>query len=184
MDTMTDLFSIYDLKWHRQLAKEIESRGGRRDIYRHINGKDVLYLTRYYIVKDPDYEIMIHNFHMGDFGPLHDHPWDNRSYVLEFGYNELMFENGKDGKIIKRFRGPGYRGFRKAEEAHSVELIPGSEGKVWTLFSTAKRRRKWAFHTDNGLIDAIEYMKQEGVFKANSLPDMYEDGIFPTRIVK
>jgi hypothetical protein len=160
--------------WYIQLANNIEKQGGRRNIYRQLNGKSVLYLVRYYIFKDPDGEVMLHNFHLGDFGPLHDHPWDNHNTILQFGYNE----HTPDGVF---YRPPGYVGKRKAEQPHSVELIPGSEGQVWTMFVTMKRRRKWYFHTENGPIEALEYMKQEGMI-SNSLPENYSNGIFPTRI--
>lgn len=164
------------MKWYKLLAKAIEAKGGRRDIYRMVSGVRVLYLTRYYIFKSPNFEIMLHNFHIGDLPVFHDHPWDNYNIILETGY----YEHTLEGKF---FREPGYKGYRGAKDLHYVELLPHTEGKVWTVFATLKRERRWGFYLpEAGWIDFEEYQKREGTWEANSLPEKYSDGLFPTRI--
>jgi hypothetical protein len=38
-----------------------------------------------------------------------------------------------------------------------VELEPGTEGKVWTIFVLFKRRRDWGFWVEGKWIEAGEY---------------------------
>src|ERR1051326_8013809 len=104
------------IPWYITLAKEIENNGGKRLIYRSENGGSKLYLERYYIFKNPDFEEMLHCFHMSDREDLHDHPWDNYNIILQTGY----YEYTPAGKF---FREPGYKGFRKATDLHRVELL-------------------------------------------------------------
>lgn len=164
------------MSWYKDLAKVIEKHNGKRNIYRSVNGQNILYLERYYLTRTPYFEQMLHCFHLGDTGPLHDHPSDFYNCILETGYLEHTPEG-----IFKRE--VGYKGFKAAEELHKVELLPGTNGNVWTLFTMMKRRRKWGFMTENGWVDAFDYMKRTGTYETNTLPEMYEYGIFPSKII-
>ena len=161
--------------WYEELAKHIEANGGCREIWRRENGDDKLYLRRFYIYKTKESESMLHQFFLGDRGPLHNHPWPNSSLVLKTGYWEWM----RDGK--KYWRSEGYSGNRGATTYHKVELEPGTAGNVWTLFTTGKRVRKWDFLDNNVPIPFDEFLKKEGVENI-TLPEQYTNGLFPRKI--
>ena len=77
------------MRWFEKLAGYIEKRGGKRQLFRAgPDGKPVLYMERYYLVKSPICEIMLHNFHQGDRPDLHDHPWASGGVILAEGYRE------------------------------------------------------------------------------------------------
>ena len=84
---------------------------------------------------------MLHNFHQGDRPDLHDHPWASGGVILAEGYRE----HTPKGVAEKR---AGSCGFRGSKAFHWVELRPGTEGKVWSLFFTFKRVREWGFLVD------------------------------------
>ena len=118
---------------HVSTVSDPNSETGIRNRYRQ------KYLERYYLVRTRWVAIFIHRFWASDEDPVHDHPWDNVSWVVKGGY----FENLPDGQRL--WRGPGYKSFRTAEEFHSIEIPAGNEGKVWSVFVRFRRRRKWGF---------------------------------------
>ncbi len=164
-----------DIRWFQRLANFIEKHGGRRDIHRNVPGQGtVLYLSRFYLWKCKYFELMIHQFHIGDLGDLHDHPWPSFSWILQTGYTEYL----PDGAYI---RNPGYFGIRKATDCHRVRLWNGTGGNVWTIFGTGIRHRDWGFHTKSGFVNWRDYMIAEGVM-VNSEPTQYTNGFLPKRI--
>lgn len=103
---------------------------------------------------------------------LHDHPWDNLSIVLWGGYTEHLFAYPpREGQplppVITKRRRPGSIVYRKAEQAHRLELNPrwksellnnGRERPCWSLFITWRKRREWGFWCEaRGLIGETEY---------------------------
>ena len=76
--------------WYHRLARFIEARGGKRSIYRNENGESALYLDRFYIIKTPWLEVMIHRFYLGDKGPLRDHPATTFGGMLETACYERL----------------------------------------------------------------------------------------------
>lgn len=169
------------MQWFEKLARWIERRGGKREIYRMVGGEPVLYLERYYLFKSKIGELMIHRFHMGDIGPVHDHPWPSFSLILKNGYKEHV--RNDTGTVHVFERKPGYFGTRTAKAFHKVELRKGEAGQVWTLFGTGKRSRIWGFLSPDGWREAGEYMVAEGL--ASNVKDnaKYSNGFFP-RLVK
>jgi hypothetical protein len=132
-----------------KIAKWLEKRGRVKMIYRDHDASQQPYLKRYYLFRTRRFAVFIHQFFDSDekIG-CHDHPWNNMSFVRRTGYHEVL----ADGRKI--WRQPGFWCFRKAEEFHRVELEPGTEGKVWTVFVRFHRRRKWGFLTESGWKDA------------------------------
>jgi len=137
-----------------KFAKWMETRGSFRSIKRE-GGKD--YLERHFILKIKGRSVYLHRFWDSDPGnDLHDHPWYNISIVLKGEYIEHL----QDGSSIRRKAGDIC--FRTARTAHRIEIEPGWEGKVWTLFLTGKRYRQWGFYTPNGWVEASEITEVKG----------------------
>jgi hypothetical protein len=167
------------MAWFHSLAAWIEGRGGKRKIMRAFDvGDPELYLERFYILKTPWVEAMIHRFHLSDEEVLHDHPWASCSVILETGYEEFVYENGETKSY---FRPAGYIGTRKATDLHRVQLAEGTKGKVWTLFITFKRVRKWGFLTEQGWVPFDQYLKKRGTLSVNEKHETYKGWLFPVR---
>lgn len=137
------------MTWYERLAKFLEKRGRYRAINRDVvasNGVIVSapYLDRWYIIRTKRFGLYLHRFWSSDEDGVHDHPWNNFSWVLAGGYWELL----PDGQRL--WRPPGYKKYRHAEEFHRVELKDGSAGGTWTIFGRFKRRRKWGFWEKDG----------------------------------
>lgn len=92
---------------------------------------------------------------------LHDHPWWNVSIVLRGAYIEVMpdfraaktpYTRIEDLPTIAKRRGPGSIVFRRATDAHRLELPIENGGirYVWSLFITGPRIREWGFHCWHG----------------------------------
>ena len=132
-----------------KIANWLESRGRSKIIHRDHGTKRLVYLKRFYLIRTKWLAVFIHQFFDSDeeIGP-HCHPWNNMSFVRRVGY----FEHLADGQKV--WRPPGFWCFRMAEQFHRVQLQPGTEGKVWTIFVRFRRRRKWGFLLDCKWVDA------------------------------
>ena len=87
------------------------------------------FMIRYYQLfrKRPSwfpFNILVHKILKSDLGDLHDHYWSYLTIILKGGYWETT-ENGTF------WRGPGYIGFRKASDRHSLKIPKGKP--AWTL---------------------------------------------------
>src|SRR3546814_17459902 len=67
---------------------------------------------------------------------LHDHPWDNRTLMVTYGYWEIT----RDGR---RWIAPGDIVIRKAHEFHRIELEPGTH--PLTIFWHGPKINDWGF---------------------------------------
>src|SRR5216684_5751014 len=87
----------------------------------HVGPDDDHQLQRWFVVpRNEITNIYLHRFLRSDEDrALHDHPWDNRSWILSGEYVEHLL----DGTSITRHEGDVVE--RKAIEAHRVELIAG-----------------------------------------------------------
>ena len=103
------------------------------------------YLRRWWVLPRNRWcNVYLHQFlRSDDDRALHDHPWCNLSILL-LG----MYREHQPGGVVKLrlpwrpwafWRLP----FRRASQAHRVELIDGKP--VWTLFLTGPTVRKWGF---------------------------------------
>lgn len=94
---------------------------------------------------------------------LHDHPWNARTIILRGWYEEERyappFDNdhvrqimpktvpGTAGQLLtRRHRPTGYTGRLLYGEYHRISEV--SEGGVWTLFITGRKRGTWGFDVD------------------------------------
>lgn len=190
--------SIEGNNWYHKLARFIEKRGGKREIWRNENGKPSLYLERYYIVKTPWMELMIHRFFLGDKGPLHDHPALTFGWILETGYYEKLCthidSNGVTQGEYKADRRPGNFGWRPGstmwhsnpKSFHKVILRPGTTpGSVWTLFGFCRRNNfSWGFRDNDGTFRFYdEQNKLEGTANMQTEHTLYKGWFFPRKVV-
>lgn len=139
-----DIFSTSGIEYnhantvHVSTVQDLDSKTGVRNKYTQ------KYLERFYVLRTKWLGIYIHRFWASDDDPQHDHPWNNISWVQKTGY----WEHLPDGQ--RCWRSEGFKAFRKAEQFHRVEIAPGTEGKVWTIFIRFKRRREWGFLYPDG----------------------------------
>ena len=94
------------------------------------------FMVRYYLLfrKRPKwfpFNILIHKLLKSDLGELHDHYWSYITIILKGGY----WEATEKGTF---WRGPGYIGFRKGSDRHSLR-IPDAR-PTWTLLFVGPHR--------------------------------------------
>lgn len=137
------------------------------DITKAVDGEEVLYLRRWYILRTRFGQILLHNILRSDDDPdPHDHPWSFLTIVLKGEYLDEAYEfvpyepfgeinNAKDMGFYpdcsiwlgrREFIGnEPVRAFRPkhriAEHIHRVILTK----PVWSLVFTGKTRRPWGF---------------------------------------
>lgn len=181
---------------HKEIATHIEARGGCREIYRNEDGVPALYLKRYYLYRGPEREAMIHQFFLGDKGPLHDHPAASWGCILAVGYHERLCKSIVNGRTEGEYevsRNPGDWSYRPGsvgthdnfESFHKVKLRkPEDGGNIFTFFVMEKRNENsWGFRDNDGKFVPFDQMnKQEKTDSMQSSPDQYGYGWFPKRI--
>jgi len=170
---------------HDRLFDLLQSRvARRRPSDQNIGPRDNIYLRRWYVIpRNPLFNIYLHQFlRSDDDRALHDHPWLNVSYVLRGSYYEQTIAAG--GVHSRTLRSAGMFAFRRARQAHRVELL--REGKerfvstmktradgtqfvsavvraneiaCWTLFITGPRIRAWGFHCPAGWVHWKKFTK-------------------------
>ncbi len=102
-------------------------------------------LLRWFVVPRNDTaNVYLHQFCGSDEDrALHDHPFDNRSWILRGSYLEHI----QDGRCILRSEGEIVD--RRAIEAHRIEVLPDEDSPI-TLFLTGPRIREWGFYCPLG----------------------------------
>lgn len=135
------------------LTDWLDRRGSSRMISRKdmSTGVEQDYLKRFYIFRCTLLSIFIHQFWSSDPDHVHDHPWNNITWILKGGY----WESSADGntKWCRR----GWFRYRNAEVFHRLSIGEHSAGQAWTMFIHFKRRRDWGFLTPDGWLPAEEY---------------------------
>lgn len=108
-----------------------------------IGPEDDPQVHRWFVIpRNPWNNIYLHRFlRSDDDRALHDHPWDNRSWLISGEYLEHL----QDGTAIPRHEGEIVD--RRAIEAHCIELITGP---VVSLFFTGPIIRSWGFYCPQG----------------------------------
>ena len=94
------------------------------------------FMVRYYLLfrkrtKWFPFNILIHQLLKSDLGDLHDHYWSYITIILKGGY----WETTEKGTF---WRGPGYIGFRKGADRHSLKIPDGKS--TWTLLFVGPNR--------------------------------------------
>lgn len=104
------------------------------------------YLRRWWVVPRNEFQnVYLHEIlRSDDDRALHDHPWDNRSLVIQGSY----IEHTPSGIF---FREPGSVIARRAEDSHRLEVVPGQTAV--SLFFTGQKVRDWGFHCPKGWVN-------------------------------
>ena len=94
------------------------------------------WMNRYYLLfrnrpKWFPFNILAHQLLKSDLGDLHDHYWSYITIILKGGY----WETTEKGTF---WRGPGYIGFRKGTDRHSLKIPEGKS--TWTLLFVGPNR--------------------------------------------
>jgi hypothetical protein len=101
------------------------------------------YLRRWWIVPPNMWQnVYLHEtLKSDDDRALHDHPWDNISFLIDGCYTEITPKGDfvrKAGDVVQR----------KAEDSHRLVLPDG--GRAVSIFITGPKYREWGFHCPNG----------------------------------
>lgn len=109
----------------------------------HLGPRDDHQLQRWYLSpRSAVSNAYLHRFlRSDDDRALHDHPWDNTSWILDGEYLEHL----PGGETVTRHQGDVVR--RAATDPHRVEIV---SGPVLTLFFTGPVVRDWGFHCPQG----------------------------------
>ena len=104
------------------------------------------YLRRWWVIpRNPFLNVYLHEIRKSDDNRAgHDHPWDNRTLVIEGGYDEITYslrEPWRELQRIGRFEGDVID--RLAGDTH--RLIVPEGGHAVTLFVTGPKVRDWGF---------------------------------------
>lgn len=90
------------------------------------------------------WQLALHQWLQSDHDrALHDHRADNLSILLTGCYWEVFSHLWEP--MRRKLRFPFVPYFRRAEEPHRVQLRPGTDGKIWTLWLRWPPRREWGF---------------------------------------
>ena len=102
------------------------------------------YLRRWWIVpRNNQHNMYLHEIlRSDDDRALHDHPWENISWLLEGEYLEHL----PDGSVVHRKAGDFVK--RAAEALHRLEIPEG--GRAVSLFITGPKVREWGFACPQG----------------------------------
>lgn len=109
------------------------------------------YLRRWWVIpRNPFLNVYLHEIRKSDDDRAgHDHPWDNRTLVIEGGYDEIRYDPLFPWREVARVsRAAGDCVDRRATDTH--RLIVPEGGYAVTLFVTGPKVRDWGFWCPEG----------------------------------
>jgi hypothetical protein len=159
--------NLFKLQWNPEPDFAVEQ-----------NGKP--YIVRWWIIpRNRFFNIWLHEIYQSDTDVgLHDHPWNNMTFVLKGGYEEVALTYSKNlishyadqtsfydceqsRFVRKRFNVV----FRNAREPHRLVLSTPAR----TLFFTGPAYREWGFHCKDGWVHFATFKKNRA--KASAAVD-------------
>jgi hypothetical protein len=170
---------LAELILNRLLATVVAARPDADQVINTtLDGKRSPYINRWFVIPHNRwFNIYLHQTLRDDWSrDLHDHPWDNMSFILKGGYfEEVPLVEVQDDVDLSHVHGntyllrrrPGDLVFRFAERRHRLTLPPAMEpdgsytGELqpaWSLFITGPKRREWGFHAPDGWIHWKDYV--------------------------
>lgn len=110
------------------------------------------YLRRWWVIpRNPFYNVYLHEINKSDDDrALHDHPWENQSFIIKGRYLEYTPEGSferKQGDYVQR----------PATAQHRLEVYEGETGVI-SLFSTGPKVREWGFHCPQGFVPWFDFV--------------------------
>lgn len=122
---------------------------------------DRVHLSRWILLggKNPwVLQLLVNQIHYPDVNDCyHDHPWPFLSLVLWGGYVEEI--KAADGSLKVKRRWPGMIHYRPATHTHRIVRLPW--GKSYTLVLQLPKVREYGYHTREGWVHWIEYVKKQ-----------------------
>lgn len=123
-----------------------------------IGGKESPYMLRWYLIpRNRWFNVYLHKILRDDDDrALHDHVAANISIVLRGSYDEIAPDvkaaatphmRIADMPLVTKRRRVGSVVFRRASDAHRLEVV---SGPVWTLWIKGPNVRDWFFHCKQG----------------------------------
>lgn len=108
-----------------------------------IERDDLIYMKRWWLVpRNYIQNVYLHQILISDDDrALHDHPWDNVSFLIAGSYEELTPEGSftrNAGDVISR----------KATDSHRLII----DQPVISIFTTGPMVREWGFHCPQGWV--------------------------------
>ena len=120
----------------------------KKNKFRVIDRDGDPYLIRYYLIRESDLGVYLHQFFDSDRDTwLHDHPWNSGNILLKNGYYEELFDSNMNR--YREWRNRGYFGSRNATTFHRIIIPNHYKGKVWTLFWRGPKLKDWGFLVDD-----------------------------------
>ena len=106
------------------LTDWLDRRGSSRMITRTdlVTGVELDYLKRFYIFRCKFFSLFLHQFWSSDPDHVHDHPWNNITWILKGGY----WEESADGH--REWHSRGWFRYRNAEIFHRLIIGEHSAG--------------------------------------------------------
>lgn len=103
------------------------------------------YLRRWHLIpRNKGCNLYLHDIRKSDDDrAMHDHPWDNTSFLLFGSY----IEHTPEGRFVRR---AGDVVTRPATALHRLEVVPGE--RAITLFTTGPKLREWGFQCPHGWV--------------------------------
>jgi hypothetical protein len=116
-----------------------------------IGDPDRPYMRRWWIVpRNEGCNVYLHEILRSDDDRAgHDHPWANTSFVIEGGYDEVIYQRERpweESHTVARQAGDCVT--REATDTH--RLIVPEGGRCISLFMTGPKVREWGFWCPNG----------------------------------
>jgi hypothetical protein len=150
-DTLRDLANL------AEVARQ--ALGEPHEILTHAERGPYLEKWRLSTEEDGSARLLHHILRSDGDEELHDHPWDNRTLMVDGGYWEIT-ETGR------RWVAPGEVVIRKAGEFHRIELEPGIQ--PITIFWHGPKINEWGFLGPDGKkIPAKEFLANSGSYRLN-----------------
>ena len=116
-----------------------------------IGPPDNPYMRRWWIIpRNEGCNVYLHEILRSDDDRAgHDHPWSNTSYIIDGGYDEVVYYRDspwQEAHVLSRK--PGEWVSRAAQDTH--RLIVPEGGRCVSLFLTGPKVREWGFWCPNG----------------------------------
>lgn len=139
----------------RALLNKLALKWKHFDINKTVDGKQVLYLRRWFIWRCKYFNVFLHYIPQPDNDrDPHDHPWTFISVLLHGGYTEEVFNASRELRAVNERSAPSI-GYRPGQTVHYITAV---KPYTVTLVLTSDYFREWGFVTTKGWIQWRKYL--------------------------